>query len=82
MSRSLAVALVLAAVAAGGAYAMPFKRADRNNDGFVDLEEAGRVYPSFTQAQFRRLDLDRDGLLGRGEYQQLINVYDVLVRPN
>ena len=81
MNRPVAIALVLA-LAAGAADAMPFKRADRNNDGFVDLQEAGRVYPSFTQAQFRRIDLDRDGMLGRDEYQQLINVYDVLVRPN
>jgi Ca2+-binding EF-hand superfamily protein len=81
MTRPLALVLVLATLAAGAAHARPFQQADRDSDGFVDFEEAGRIYPSLTQAQFRRFDMDRDGFLSRREYPMLLNVYDVLVRP-
>jgi hypothetical protein len=81
MTRPLALALVLATLVAGAAHARPFMQADRDKDGFVDYEEAGRIYPSLTQSQFRRFDMDRDGFLDRNEYPMLLNVYEVLVLP-
>jgi Ca2+-binding EF-hand superfamily protein len=81
MTRPLALALVFAAIAAGAAGAQSFNRADRNDDGFVDFEEAGRIYPSFTRSQFRRFDIDRDGMISRDEYPQILNVLDTIVRP-
>lgn len=78
---SLAVtALAVLAAAAGGASAMPFGRADRNGDGVVSYDEAVRIYPALSEAQFARFDTDRDGVIDRGEYPQLDNLYEVLVR--
>jgi hypothetical protein len=80
MMRALALAVALGCLAAGSAAAMPFGRADRNNDGLVDHPEADRAFPAITESQFTRMDLNGDGLLNRGEYQQLLNIYQLLIR--
>ena len=76
----LAAALGALAAATGDASAVPFGRADRNGDGGVSYKEAVRVYPALSEAQFARLDTDRDGVIDHGEYPQLDNLYEVLVR--
>lgn len=69
-----------ALLAAQAALATPYTRADRNGDDVVDYEEAARAYPGLSQGQFRRLDLNRDGVIDRREYPQLDAIYQLLIR--
>jgi len=68
--------------AAGGATspsapedAMPFDRADRNKDGFIDKSESG-VVPGLS-ANFERADRSRDGKLDREEFAQGLQILQV-----
>jgi hypothetical protein len=55
--------------------AMPFDRADRNKDGFVDKSESG-VVPGLS-ANFERADRSRDGKLDREEFAQGLQILQV-----
>lgn len=55
--------------------AMPFDRADRNKDGFIDKSESG-VVPGLS-ANFERADRSRDGKLDREEFAQGLQILQV-----
>jgi hypothetical protein len=54
---------------------MPFDRADRNRDGFIDKSESG-VVPGLS-ANFERADRSRDGKLDREEFAQGLQILQV-----
>lgn len=76
----LAVILLCAALAlpAPPVMAQAFSRADTDQDGFVSFEEARRVMRTLTPNHFRRCDRDGTGLLDRGQYACLQNLYQTL----
>ena len=77
--RVCLLALPLAA-AGGAAGAVAFSRADTDHDGVVTFEEATRVFPQLAPVHFRKSDPNGDGVIERGEYPLLENLYWTLTK--
>jgi hypothetical protein len=69
------LAAALLAATCGQAGAVAFARADANHDGFVTFEEALDVFPRLAPVHFRKSDPDGDGVIDRGEFPLLNDLY-------
>jgi hypothetical protein len=65
---------------AAGANAVPFSRADRNKDGYVDYNEAKKSFPRLSEIHFLKCDSNGDGFVDKGEFPCLDNMYRSLYK--
>jgi len=62
-----------------GAYKQQFKRADRDNNDYLDENEIRFTQAGVTEAEFRAMDRDHNGMVFEGEWIAYMTLRDTLV---